>query len=238
LWSSGHQDDLTEAEAEYVVRCIRHSFPEHVVLQFNVKNTVEEFKLHNVHVRVDVSECPGMEAVAAVPCDEVTFERPGVCFVSLRHAQGAFPTGSVSCTLHFDLEEEGMPPQPDEYQIEDCDIGAATYMRSGGPVDDEEGAWASLEGLEVTNVFSLANVRNVQDAVDAVQGSLGLHVMQGDRVQPNAKLHKQLLRGELRGGDIIMARVWYKLDSAGTAIRLCVRSPKQHAIDFLVACMG
>ena len=34
--------ELTEAETEYVVRCVKHIMDEHVVLDFTVSNTIEE----------------------------------------------------------------------------------------------------------------------------------------------------------------------------------------------------
>ena len=50
LFSSSRTVDLTESEAEYVVSCIKHCFPMHTVLQFNIKNTMEEEQLEKVCV--------------------------------------------------------------------------------------------------------------------------------------------------------------------------------------------
>jgi coatomer subunit gamma len=42
---------LTESETEYVVSCIKHIFDNHVVLQFNVTNTIPEQRLLNLRVQ-------------------------------------------------------------------------------------------------------------------------------------------------------------------------------------------
>ena len=48
LFSSSASASLTESEAEYVVSVVKHSFPAHTVLQFTIKNTMEEEQLENV----------------------------------------------------------------------------------------------------------------------------------------------------------------------------------------------
>ena len=41
---------MTEAETEYVVSCVKHVFASHVVLQFNLTNTLNDQKLENVKI--------------------------------------------------------------------------------------------------------------------------------------------------------------------------------------------
>jgi coatomer protein complex subunit gamma len=47
---------LTEEETEYNISVITHVFEEHVLLQFNCNNTVQEQVLENVSVVVDLAE--------------------------------------------------------------------------------------------------------------------------------------------------------------------------------------
>ena len=50
LKSSAKPVELTERETEYVVSAVKHVFAEHVVFQFNVRNTVDMVHLEQVSV--------------------------------------------------------------------------------------------------------------------------------------------------------------------------------------------
>lgn len=47
--------ELTESETEYVVQCIKHMFRQHIVLQFDCTNTLNDQLLERVFVDMDVS---------------------------------------------------------------------------------------------------------------------------------------------------------------------------------------
>lgn len=49
--------ELTELETEYVVQCVKHMFQDHVVLQFDCTNTLNDQVLENVHIDLEVSSC-------------------------------------------------------------------------------------------------------------------------------------------------------------------------------------
>ena len=42
LFKSSDSVELTEAETEYVVQCVKHTFLNHIVLQFNCTNTLQD----------------------------------------------------------------------------------------------------------------------------------------------------------------------------------------------------
>ena len=42
LFKSSDNVELTEAETEYVVQCVKHTFNNHIVLQFNCTNTLQD----------------------------------------------------------------------------------------------------------------------------------------------------------------------------------------------------
>ncbi len=56
-----------ESETEYVVRCIKHVFPEHVVLQFDCTNTLNDQLLENVHATLELPE--GFDLVKTINLD-------------------------------------------------------------------------------------------------------------------------------------------------------------------------
>ena len=58
VFRSSAPTELSEEETEYVVRCIKHVMPEHIILQFLIQNTVEEQRLVNCTVAIEGdSEC-------------------------------------------------------------------------------------------------------------------------------------------------------------------------------------
>lgn len=48
LFKSSEPVQLTEAETEYVVRCIKHTFTRHMVFQFDCTNTLNDQLLQKV----------------------------------------------------------------------------------------------------------------------------------------------------------------------------------------------
>ncbi len=53
VFRSSRPQPLTESELEYLVDVVKHVFPNHIVLQFNVKNTVPEQVLLDVNIDVE-----------------------------------------------------------------------------------------------------------------------------------------------------------------------------------------
>ena len=133
LKSSGKPTELTESETEYVVSCVKHIFKEHVVFQFNVSNTIPDTVLEGVTVLMVPSPDSGLTEDFIIPIDSLTAAQgAGTVYVSFtRDDPASYAAGSFGCTLRFvskevdpssgEPEEEGYQ---DEYQVEDCDLGA------------------------------------------------------------------------------------------------------------------
>ena len=91
---------LTESETEYGVSCIKHVFAGHVVLQFNLSNTLNDQKLENVRVVLEGGDqdfekgdvvtvpCPGScsfdnESAFRDYLTELVYGKPGVAYVAM-----------------------------------------------------------------------------------------------------------------------------------------------------------
>jgi coatomer protein complex subunit gamma len=134
LKSSPKPIALTESETEYVVSTVKHVFKEHIVFQFNVSNTIPDTVLEELSVIMGPQPDCGLTEDFIIPVDSLTAaEGTGTVYVSYtRSDPAAYAAGSFSCTLRFvskevdpstgEPEDEGYP---DEYQIEDVDLGAA-----------------------------------------------------------------------------------------------------------------
>lgn len=56
LLKSSSVFELTESETEYNVKCIKHTFPEYLILQFDCVNTLSDQLLEDVVVVVEPTE--------------------------------------------------------------------------------------------------------------------------------------------------------------------------------------
>jgi coatomer protein complex subunit gamma len=72
--SSDDVIELTESETEYVVRCIKHTFLNHMVFQFDITNTLNDQLLENV--RVEMEETEGFSVLSNVPIPHLPFNQP------------------------------------------------------------------------------------------------------------------------------------------------------------------
>merc|ERR1712110_889267 len=81
LFKSSQPVELTESETEYVVQCIKHVFSEHLVLQFDCTNTLNDQLLEQVIVQLELPD--GFEVSNNIPCPRLEFNVSGVCYVIL-----------------------------------------------------------------------------------------------------------------------------------------------------------
>ena len=91
---------LTENEMEYVVTCTKHIFDSHVVLQFSVLNTIDDQRLKDVTVHVEIDDEEAYVVDTHIPAQLARYGEPTNCFVSLRKLGDPVPC-SVQCELHF-----------------------------------------------------------------------------------------------------------------------------------------
>lgn len=164
--------ELTESETEYVVTAIKHIFKEHVVLQYDIKNTLEQTVLENVSVIAAPSEEDEitLEEDFIIPAPQLTTNAPGICYVAFKRTGASeFPTTSFSSTLKFtskeidpstgEAEEAGYE---DEYEIENLDLNGTDYVLPAfaGNFDHIwEGTGAN--GQEASETLQLSNVKTI-----------------------------------------------------------------------------
>ena len=95
---------LTESEAEILVKCRKHTFNQHLVLQFECTNTLADQYLENLDVSIEVSE--GYDLVQVITCRSLRFESSESIFAILSlPGDVSNYTGYATPTLHFDIKE-------------------------------------------------------------------------------------------------------------------------------------
>ena len=99
--------ELTESETEYVVSVVKHIFKEHVVLQYEVKNTLEATVLEEVSVVATPSDEDELEEDFIIPAAKLATDEPGTIYVSFKCVNGAgsLPVGSFTNVLKFTTKE-------------------------------------------------------------------------------------------------------------------------------------
>lgn len=165
--------DLTESETEYVVSAIKHIFRSHIVLQFNVKNTLPATVLTDVSVvcTPEDAEEAGLEEDFIIPAPALKTDEPGVVYVSFRRVGGekAYTAATFNNVLRFTSKEidpsTGEPEEQgyeDEYAVEDLELGGADYVIPAyagsfeNVWDQAQGGEEAQETLVLEGVKSLA----------------------------------------------------------------------------------
>jgi len=170
---SSSVDELTESETEYVVTVVKHIFKEHVVLQYDIKNTLDLTVLTDVTVIATPGdeEEPSLQEEFVIPAPRLPTNEPGVVYVAFRKIGGeeAFPITSFGNTLKFtskeidpttnEAEEGGYE---DEYEIGSLDLTGADFVLPAfaGNFDHIwEGTGAN--GEEASETLQLSNMKSL-----------------------------------------------------------------------------
>ena len=131
--------ELTESETEYVVTAVKHVFKEHIVLQYDVENTVPTCVLENVTIVATPSEEDEdivLEDEFVIPVAKLAVNEPGTIYVSFKKGdESTFPATSFTNVLKFTIKEidptTGEPEEggyEDDYEVEDLELTGSDYI--------------------------------------------------------------------------------------------------------------
>jgi len=241
--------ELTEPEAEYVVRCIKHIMEDHVVLQFVVQNTIEDQRLDNVTVQID-ADSEIFESAGEIAAESIKYGATENCFSVLqRDAGAALAPSTFTCQLHFEVvnvdpstgEEDGGGGFEEEYPLEDLEISTSDFMAKVS-VPDFRRAWESMGNAnEVLEKFAL-QFKKQEEAVAAVVDFLGMQPCDGTAtVKPNAggKPHMLHLSGVFVGGRSVLARAQVAVQGeGGVVLKIAVRSEDEGVSRMVADCIS
>ena len=129
--------ELTESETEYAVSVIKHIFKEHIVLQYEIKNTIPDTVIEDVSVVATPSDEEELEEDFIIPATKLVTDVPGTVYVSFKKLKGdaSFPISSFTNNLKFTSKEidptTGEPEEngyDDEYEVEDLELTGGDYV--------------------------------------------------------------------------------------------------------------
>lgn len=243
LFRSTAPVELTEAETEYSVSCVKHVYPAHLVFQFNCTNTIAEQVLEEVYVLMDLTEAPGFKEAACVPLPVMAYGSPGQTYVALAREEGQEGLLTVGKFTNFlkykvkevdpstgEAEEQGYD---DEYQLEGLEVTAADYFLPVA-VPNFRAAWEAIDvAAERTDEYGLGPRESLQEAVEAVISILGMQLCEGtENVPGNARSHTCLLSGMFIGYVQVLVRIAFGIDAQKqVAMKLSVRSESDEVSD-------
>ena len=163
--------ELTESETEYVVTVIKHIYKNHIVLQYEIRNTLVDTVLEEVSVVATPSEeIDVLEEEFIIPVSRLLTDQPGTVYVSFKKTGDIlYPITSFTNVLKFTSKEidptTGEPDESgydDEYQVEDLELLGSDYVvpAFAGSFDhiwEQTGA----NGEEESETLQLSNAKSI-----------------------------------------------------------------------------
>lgn len=233
LFKSSDVTELTESETEYCVRCIKHCFANHIVLQFDVLNTLSDQLLEDVKVLVDPSE--GYTILGGITCPKLAYNETGTSYIILKFPQEDLPNtvGTFGAVLRFLVKDcdpsTGLPDSDegynDEYTLEDVEITLGDQIQKVNKVSWST-AWEEADNkyIEIEDTYSLSSMTTLDEAVKNIIEFLGLQPAErSDKVPEGKTTHTLLLAGQFRGGHDILVQAKLAL-ADGINMQLTVKS--------------
>ncbi|KAJ9193059.1 hypothetical protein DTO164E3_630 [Paecilomyces variotii] len=247
LLKSSSPVELTESETEYVVSAVKHIFKEHVVLQYDIKNTLPDTVLEDVSVVATPSEEDEvLEEDFIVPLPKLATNEPGVVYVAFKKLGGehSFPVTSFTNVLKFTSKEidptTGEPEESgyeDEYQVEDLELTGSDYVipAFAGSFDhvwEQTGA----NGEEASETLQLGNVKGISDATEQLIQTLSLQPLEGTDVALSNTTHTLKLYGKTVSGGRVAALVKMAYSArTGVTTKVTVRAEEEGVAATVVA---
>ncbi|KAK2599990.1 coatomer subunit gamma [Conoideocrella luteorostrata] len=238
--------ELTEAETEYVVTVVKHIYKEHIVLQYEVKNTLPDTVLENVSLVATPGEEDELEEVFIIQAEKLATDEPGKVYVAFQkvNGEGSMPVTSFSNILKFTSKEidpsTGEPEDTgydDEYEVSEFDLSGSdfivpTFASNFSHLWEQIGA----SGEEAEETLQLSNMKSIADATEQLTKALSLQPLEGTDVPVNQSTHTLKLLGKTVHGGRVVANVRMAFSSkSGVTTKITVRSEEENVAALVIA---
>ena len=240
---------LTESEMEYVVSCSKHIFESHIILQFNVLNTIDDQKLKDVFVEVELNENDSYIVEKLIPAAIARYGEQAQCFVLIKIVDDITPL-TLLCGLHFkvvsvdpstgeiDNDDSGYD---EEYPLENLEISTRDFMAKVS-IGDFRKSWEQFgTECEILEKFSLP-FKKIEDAAKAVIDYLGMQPADGTGNIPVSddmkRIHSLHLSGIFIGNIPVLVRAMLQTDDKnGVVLKIAVRSSNESVSRMVADCI-
>ncbi|XP_046334578.1 coatomer subunit gamma-2-like [Haliotis rufescens] len=245
LFRSSQPLELTESETEYVVQCVKHTFSNYIVFQFDCTNTLNDQVLENATVQMDPVD--GFEVMKYIACSSLPYNKPGTTYTLVRLPQEPTQvTGSFTCTLKFIVKDcdpnTGEPDDEgyeDEYVLEDVEVSVADHVqRVIKP--NFAASWEEVgPENELEDTYALSTINSLEEAIKNIIQYLGMQPCErSDKVAEGKSSHTLFLAGVFRGGHDALVRAKLALTDSGVTMQLTVRSTDPNVSEVLATAIA
>lgn len=231
---------LTENEAEYVVTAIKHVFKDHLVVQYDVKNTFNEYVLENVIAEVQAD----FEEEFSIPIDSLVPDSTGSIYVSFKRPDELFAS-TIDNNLKFvskEIDPSTNEPLPDgfddDYSLESIEISAGDYIVPAF-VGNFDHQWDELAAGEDSATYQLTSASSIEEATQAVINHLSMTPLEATDIPQSETSHTLKLFGRTIGGEKVAALVKMVYSSkSGVTVKVTSRSESENTAVFTVESVG
>lgn len=225
--------ELTEAETEYVVKVVKHIFKEHIVLQYDITNTLDSVVLENVSVLAGPSDEEELEEVFIIEAEKLSQNEPGKVYVAFKKAGGeeSLPVVSFTNTLKFtskEIDPSTNEPEEsgydDEYEVAEFDLAGSdyvipTYASNFAHLWEQVGA----AGEEAEETLQLSGMKSIAGTsiypFRAPKTSLGrVEQVTDHHAEATEQLAKTLSLQPLEGTDVPVNQTTHTLKLLGKSV--------------------
>uniref|UniRef100_A0A8R1TKQ9 Coatomer subunit gamma n=1 Tax=Onchocerca volvulus TaxID=6282 RepID=A0A8R1TKQ9_ONCVO len=231
LFKSSQPTALTDEVTEYSVLCIKHIFPQHIVLQFNCNNTLNDQLLENVYVELEqASDTEKWTILHTIPLEKLSFGVESTTYVLLKiPSTPGVVTATFSANLKFKVRDidpttgefESDESYNDVFVLEEIEVTIADHVQ---PMQRTNFAvsWEQIgDANENEDTYALSTIHTLQDAVRELIECIGLGPCErSDRVTEGRSTHLLLLAGMFRGGHEVLAKARLALDSVDKTVTM------------------
>ncbi|XP_050534139.1 coatomer subunit gamma-2 [Daktulosphaira vitifoliae] len=246
LFRSSEPTMLTEPETEYVVRCIKHVFNQHLILQFEITNTLDDQILENISIELEVSE--GFSVLDEVKIASLKYQETENVFVFLNFPEEPVESiASFTAKMKFVVKDcdpltgevqDGDGYQED-YRLEDVEVTLKDQMLNV-KVGNWDSLWDEAQNIchEVQETFALPlNDGGLSDTVNQIISFLGMAAANNSDnvIPPNKSSHTVNLAGLMRGNHKVLALAKLALSDNSVTIQLTVRSIDERIADLVLS---
>jgi len=226
-------------------------FPHHLVLHYNITNTLPEQTLRNVSVEVGCEEDNGFVVEKVIPAFEALYNEPADVFAvinrpPIKSSGFKIPTCVLWNNLLYktheidsktnQVDEEGFP---DEFPLDDVEISVADYMRPNF-LPNFSSIWTQTDNdPQSVTTFSLSTVNSIKGGVAEMIRVLGMSPCENSEQVTDAQTkHVLFLSGNfIEGSFPVIARVRMRYSPQGAGMELTVRSPNNALAETLANIM-
>ena len=244
--SSSMPIELSESETEYYVRCIKHTFPNHIVFQFDCTNTLNDQILENVTVHLETGD--GFDIIRYIPAPVLHYDKPGTSYTVVHVPEDpTIVTGMFTCTLKFIVKdcdpntgEADAEGYEDEYVLEDIEVNVADHVQKVMK-PNFAASWEEVgEDNEIEETYSLSTMKTLEEAVKNIVQYMGMQPCErSDKVPEGKSAHTLYLAGVYRGGHDALARAKLAVnDTEGVTMQITVRSTDPNVSEVIASAVS